>query len=505
VERRVSLPRTLGELVENQAERWPDRTALRFEDGTMSYGLLAERGRRAAGLLHAQGLSRGDRLGIIVGNALDLPVALLGAAHVGVILVPLHSQHRGEMLRYMTTHADASLIVVDTDLVDEKQLATVRSAAPDARLLEARFGSSKFLEAVDAAGEAGAIGAGDVPLSVMYTSGTSGRSKGVVLDQRFYLIEGDAYCQVTSPTPEDVFGTVLPLAHANAQIASLVGSLLAGVPLVCWRRFSASRFWSELDEAGVTIVNLLGAMAPILLKTHPERTLGHRVRLAVGGAIPPADAVEFRKRFGVDTREVFGLTEVGIACGETDAARRLGSAGLPLEHWHFRIDGAHAGEIQIRGQEPSATFRGYWRDPERTAEAFTEDGWFRSGDLGRVDADGFLYFMGRIKDCIRRRGENVSPDEIEMIVNGHPGVAESAAVAVASQLAEDEIKLAYIPVPDVDLAPEEVHNFCVREMASFMVPRYIERREFLPRTSTLKIIRSELTSTAPPVVDMAAR
>jgi len=254
----------------------------------------------------------------------------------------------------------------------------------------------------------------------------------------------------------------------------------------------------------VTVVNLLGAMTPILLKTHQDAVRGHRVRLTVGGAIPPAAAAEFRERFGVDTREVFGLTEVGIACGERSGMRLLGSAGKPLPAWEFRIgDDGGAGEIQIRGRAPGALFREYWRDAERTASAYTTDGWFKTGDRGHLDENGFLHFAGRLKDSIRRKGENISPDELELIVLQHPGVAECSALAVPSELAEDEVKLVFVGVSGCTPTVEEVHAFCVERMANFMVPRYLEARESLPRTSTHKVIKADLTSTSAPVVDMA--
>lgn len=502
----MKLPHSLTELIEDRAARAADRLALAFEDGQLSYGELACRVRRAATVLRDNGIGAGDRVGLMVGNALDVPVALFAAARIGAMIVPLHVQHRGEVLRHMATHADPRLLIMDPGLVDAEQRATLRAAAPAAVVIEAPAGRSAFMAATAAATEDARSPAVGGPVSIMYTSGTTGRSKGVVLDQRFYLVEGDAYRQIVEPGPDDVFGSVLPMAHANAQIASLIGAMVSAVPLVCWRRFSAGAFWSDLTSAGVTVVNLLGAMAPILLKRHPEPARDHTVRLTVGGAIPVAAASEFRRRFGVDTREVFGLTEVGIACGERDGSRRLGTTGRPLDRWDFRIAadegaGDREGEIQIRAREPSAMFREYWRDPERTRAAFTDDGWFRTGDRGRIDEEGFLVFSGRIKDSIRRRGENISADEVEAIVNRHPGVAESAVLAVPSELAEDEVKLVYVPRPGVATTPSDLYAFCEREMAPFMVPRYIERRASLPKTPTLKVRRSELTSTEPPVVD----
>jgi carnitine-CoA ligase len=503
MEHLMQPPDTIARLVDACAEAKPDARAMRFEDGELSYAELADLGRRAATVLREEGVGRGDRIGILTGNSLDVPIALIGAAHVGAILVPLHLQHRGDVLRYIVERTEPTLLLIDRTAIDEPQAITVKAAAPNARVLPAVAGDSDFMAAVAASATGRSDGAPDLPLSIMFTSGTTGRSKGVVLDQRFYVTEGDAYCRICEVRPDDVFGTVLPMSHANAQLASLIGALLAGVPLICWRRFSASRFWDQMTAERVTIVNLLGAMTPILLKTHQEAVRSHHVRLTVGGAIPPAAAAQFRERFGVDTREVFGLTEVGIACGERSGSRRLGSAGKPLPAWEFRIDASGAaGEIQIRGRAPGAMFREYWRDPERTASAYTTDGWFRTGDRGHLDENGFLHFAGRLKDSIRRKGENVSADEIELIVLQHPGVAECSALAVPSELAEDEVKLVFVGVSGQTPTVEEVHTFCVERMASFMVPRYLESRESLPRTSTHKVIKTQLTSTAPPVVDM---
>jgi crotonobetaine/carnitine-CoA ligase len=498
-----SAAESVGALVEARADRSPDRCAFVFEDGSLTYANLADRGRRAAGLMRAYGVRPGDRIGVMLGNALDLPVALVGAAHLGAMLVPFHLQHRGDVLRHIVEWAEPGLMIIDPNETDDDQRATVRASAPGAACIDAVPGESAFIVAVDQTAPAESAAGPDHPLSVMFTSGTTGRSKGVVLDQRFYVTEGEAYCHVCEAEADDVFGTVLPMSHANAQIASLVGALTAGVPLVCWRRFSASRFWEQMTSERITVVNLLGAMAPILLKTHQQPVRGHRVRVTVGGAIPPVAAEEFRRRFGVDTREVYGLTEVGIACGETTGARRIGSAGKPLAAWEFRIDPpGEEGEIQIRGRRPGAMFREYWKDSERSASAFTTDGWFKTGDRGRFDEDGFLYFTGRLKDSIRRRGENISADEIELTVLQHPGVADCAAVAVPSELAEDEVKLVFVGIPGAAPTVSELHAFCVERMAGFMVPRFYEERTTLPRTSTLKVIKAELLSTALPVVDM---
>jgi carnitine-CoA ligase len=488
--------RSLPAIVEGHAEAAGGAPAITCAGSTLTYAGLAERSAAAAGRLAALGVGPGDRVVVALGNTLELPLLLLAAARLGAILVPLNLQHRGDVLRHMVANVSPRLVITDGGAIDEEQAAVLRGAAPLARQVGIGPDPREPLAAVADGDPVTATGDPLDPVAIVYTSGTSGRSKGAILSQAFVAMEAEAYLEVVEPRPDDVFWSVLPLFHTNAMCLTLAGALLAGGHAVLRPRFSASRFWSDLRADGGTATNLLGAMVPILLKGDPAAAAGHRLRVVTGGGVPVASVREFSARFGVPFRELFGLTETGVNAGETGTAGRRGSVGRPLPNWEVRVDSGpgEEGEIQIRGRRPGAIFSGYFNDPERTAESFTGDGFFRTGDRGRFDGDGYLYFRGRIKESIRRRGENVSPWEVEEAFARHPAVAECAAVAVPAELGEDEVKIAYVLRPEADASPGELYRFCRGEMAPFMVPRFYQRLDALPKTATEKVERARLVA-----------
>lgn len=497
------LALSIPELLDRQARDLGDRVAACCDGVPVTYRQLAELSTRAAGLLRSRGVRAGDRVVVLLGNTRDLPVALAACCRLGAMLVPLNPQHRGEVLRYMVSHAEPAAVLADPRLLDAAQLADVRASAPAAGWLTA----TDFLALAEKSTAYGGAGDPFTAGAIVYTSGTTGRSKGSVLSQAFLLYEADAYLRAVDPAADDVFWTALPMFHTNALCLTLLGGLLAGRRVVVRDGFSASRFWRQVREDGGTVVNLLGAMVPILLKTHPSPVGEHPVRLAVGGGVSATAVREFEERFSLRFLEIYGLTETGMNAARPPAAGKVGTVGRPLPNWEIRVDAAAGsdGEIQIRARRRGALFDGYWRDAERTAAAFTVDGFFRTGDLGRYDADGDLSFRGRVKDCIRRRGENISPSEVEFSVAEHPAIAECVAVPVPSELAEDEVKVVYVVHGGAEVTAEELHAFCRQRMARFMVPRYLERRDALPKTATQKVERHRLGGLGPGVHDMAGR
>jgi crotonobetaine/carnitine-CoA ligase len=332
---------------------------------------------------------------------------------------------------------------------------------------------------------------------LVYTSGTTGNPKGVMITHQMYAAAGQGFAAWTGSTSEDRFFTCLPYYHANSQYYSTMGSLAAGASLVLVDRFSATRFWDQVRDSRATVVNFIGMMMPVLLKQPPTaRDRENSVRLFYGSpALAPELLSEFEGRFGARVLIGFGLTETCYGTIERlGEVHRAGSSGKVRWHPDPRflnqlriVDGGKevpagtVGEITLSNP---AVMPGYWRDPARTEEAL-RDGWLYTGDLGRLDEEGHLYFVDRKKDVVRRRGENISSQEVEDVIKRHPRVLDCAVIAVPSELGEDEVK-AYV-VPRSSLTPEEVVYWCAERLAYFKVPRYVELRQDFPRTPTLRV------------------
>jgi carnitine-CoA ligase len=317
-----------------------------------------------------------------------------------------------------------------------------------------------------------------------------------------YAVSGSEYARrYVSLRADDVLWTCLPLFHINAQAITAMPSLLSGRPMVLTPRFSASRFWSEMREHRATVFNYMGAMLIILLKQPvTEDDADNPVRLTVGSSAPKDRWTEFEQRFGITLVEIYGLTEsAGVCLGSPPDGGPIGKCGVPLGWSDVRIarpDGSTAdpdepGEIVIRAKRPNVMFLGYHRDEQATSRAW-EGGWFHSGDRGRRSADGYFEFIDRMKDSIRRRGENISSFEVERVVNAHPAVLESAAVGVPSELGEEEVLIVVVPRPGAEIDPPELSAFCAQRLAAFQVPRYIRVLPALPKTPTEKIQKFEL-------------
>jgi crotonobetaine/carnitine-CoA ligase len=330
-----------------------------------------------------------------------------------------------------------------------------------------------------------------------------------MLSHRAYLSSARYFAdEMVRARADDVLYTPLPLFHINAQAHTVLPAMYLNATIALGQRFSASGFWDDLRRHGATLFNSLAAMLPILCK-QPEgpRDRDHRARLTACAATPRDVWLEFERRFGVTIVEGYGLTETaGFCVANPFGAPRVGSIGRPMSWVEARIVGpddrptppGEPGEIALRplgagtGDGGAHLFmEGYYRMPEATAEA-TRGGWFHSGDAGRADADGYLYFVDRIKQSIRRRGENVSSWEVEKAVNAHPAVLESAAVGHPSELGEEDVRIVIVPRPGHAIDPREIVAWCEERMAYFMVPRYVEVRPALPKTATERVEKYRL-------------
>lgn len=484
-------------LIESRVTAHPDRVFVTFDGDTCSYAQLRDRAERVAAWLQRTGVRPGDRVAMLMTNSLEFLYVFFGIARAGAVSVPVNASSVGEGLRYTLEHSGAVGVVVDADLttnldridpLPELVWRVVVGATGDDETPVADLLQPGVAEPV----EPGPLDA----MSIIYTSGTTGPPKGVVLSHTSYLNTGRYFVQHYGLGADDVLHTCLPLFHCNAQQCSVMPALVAGASVALNSRFSLSRFWTWIDESGATITNLLGSMLALMDK-RPADEVERRNRLRFMAAAPVPEALHrpLERRFGVQIVEGYGLTETGtMACKNPVADTRSGTIGIALDHNDVRIvdpDGVECpagvvGEIITRSHIPGAFMSEYFREPDKTAEAM-RGGWFHTGDAGYRREDGYHVFVDRIKDAIRRRGENVSSFLVEKAITAHPDVLEAAAVAVASELGEDDVKILVVARPATEPSPADIVDWAREHLAEHEVPRYVEFRSEFPRTETGRI------------------
>jgi len=346
------------------------------------------------------------------------------------------------------------------------------------------------------------------PAVCIYTSGTTDRPKGVLNSHRGWVLTGEAYAYTVGITPEDRVMTPNPLFHANAQVYSTMGSLAAGASLILLKRFSSSRILEQARHYNATKMVLVQAVTPwVWNRPRREDDGDNPVKTMVAGNVPIEIYHDFEKRFQLKIQTIYALTEAVFAImgpREGTQLRKPGGVGVPMEHPDPSIrnevkivddTGAEVpcgqqGEIIIRNP---ATMIGYFKDPERTAET-KRDGWIHTGDIGYQDEDGYFFFVGRKKEVIRRRGELISPVEIESVINSHPSVQESAVISVPSSLGsgEEEVK-AYVRLKlGETVTPQDIISWCSGKLAEFKIPRFLEFRDDFPRSAKGRIQKNLL-------------
>ncbi len=496
---------TVADVLRSRAELTPDATFVSFDGTVVSYAGMVDRAERAAGALAGLGLRPGDRVATVLPNSLELLDVWMGAAVGGFVLVPVNTGLKGEGLRYILEHSESQVVITDGPLQETLDRAVPADVGPRVRLTRgAPDADGRTAADVLAGGDRTLVAPGDPDglATILYTSGTTGLPKGVMNGHRPYLTAGVEFTKrFLRVGAEDVLYTSLPLFHVNAQMLSVMGSIVSGRPLVLAPRFSASRFFDEIREHGATVFNYIGAMLTMLYKQPVrEDDAQNTLRLAVGGAAPKELWRDFEARFGLDILEIYGLTETACFClGSPPDDIKPGKLGRAVSWAEVDVqheDGTRAadgepGEIVVRPKTDDVLFRGYLKNEEATAEAM-RDGWFHTGDRGRRDDDGYLVFLDRMKDVIRRRGENISSYEVERAANLHDDVAESAAVGVPSDLGEEEVMIVVVPREGATIDPEAIRAHCADQLAAFMVPRYVLVREALPKTATQRVQKFEL-------------
>lgn len=510
---RDAAARTLPALLSHQAEALADTEYLGFgEERPWTFADAEQIGNRVAHGLASLGVGFGDRVALILPNRPELVATWFGAAKLGAIEVPLNPELNGKLLAHVLANSAPRVIVCDAARL-EALAAVAGELACEAVVVVDGDADAVTVAGIERRGLTFAELVADRPttppdvavaphdpLAILYTSGTTGPAKGVLMPNHQFYVFTEAMVASMGLTSADHYYTPLPLFHADAQLFGALFPLVYGARGTIDGRFSASRFWSRIRATGATATNMLGAMAQILSKADPRDDDSDNP-LRVAQAIPMIEArEEFEQRFGLTLVTGYGQTETSLVTHDSPDERRAGSCGRPAPGYELAIFDEHGhalppgqvGEIVLRPRESWTMSIGYFQMPEQTLEA-THGLWWHTGDAGHFDADGWMYFDGRIKDAIRRRGENVSAYEVESIVDEHPSVLESAAVAVPSELTEDDIKVVVALRPGAELDPAGLLEYCVERMPRHMVPRYIElRQQLLPRTPSEKVAKEEL-------------
>jgi carnitine-CoA ligase len=494
---RASVP----SLLRARALATPDAPFVTFLGETVGYGEMLARSRAAADALAAIGLKRGDRLALMLPNCLEFLELWFASALLGAVLVPINTALQGEGLRYLIDHSGAKLLVADAPLA-ETVSAAIEGSASRARVLlrDPEREGEDVLRSLLAGAHPRASLTQTAPedlASILYTSGTTGLPKGVMNCHNAYATAGREFAvETVRVRVDDIFYTTLPLFHINAQTLTTMGSIVSGRPMVLAPRFSASGMFDDIRAHGATVFNYIGAMLTMLYKQPARDQDGENpIRLTVGGAAPRELWRAFERRFACEILEIYGLTETACFCLSSPPEDvRVGKVGTPVSWSEVRIEDAEGrplgprepGEICIRSKRPDVMLMGYYANEQATKEAL-RGGWFHSGDRGETDEDGYFTFVDRLKDSIRRRGENISSYEVERAVNEHPAIAESAAVAVPSELGEDEVMIVVVLREQEELQPQELIAFCEQRIARFMVPRFVRFADALPKTGTERV------------------
>jgi carnitine-CoA ligase len=497
--------RALPVMLTRQAERHGDKPLASAGETTWSYAQTAAAAARIAGTLRAAGIGAGDRVAIICSNRIELLGLLLGSGWLGAVAVPINVASRGPQLQHILTNSGARLLVMESEHAENLAMLDAGALALEAIWTIGQPGDFRFGRIVPypmpPPGEAippAPLAPSDLAM-ILYTSGTTGPSKGVCCPHAQYFWWGVNTAAMLGVAGDDVLCTTLPLFHTNA-INTFYQALLTGACVRYEKRFSASGFFPALTQHRASVTYLLGAMVPMLLsRPESEAERAHATRIALAPGVPAQFHEPFTRRTGIRLIDGWGSTETNFVLGTTVARQKPGLMGPVAEGFAARVvddqdsevaDGV-AGELIVRADEPFAFATGYFGAAEKTVEAW-RNLWFHTGDRVVREADGYFRFVDRLKDAIRRRGENISSFEVEQVLLGHSAVANAAVFPVRSSLAEDEVMAAVVLQPDRALAPADLIAYCAPRLPYFAVPRYLEFMDELPMTENGKVQKYKL-------------
>ncbi|MFZ9049302.1 MAG: AMP-binding protein [Steroidobacteraceae bacterium] len=501
---------TVTAALSRAAAAYSTRVFLDFTGATYTYGEVDRLANRLARGLASLGVGKDDRVASILDNNLNAVLAWFAINRLGAISVPVNTAYKGEFLRHQLDDCGARVVLAEADYAErlsviEEGLATVTTLVvqgaplPPVRRLRALRIDELFDECADPLPD---VNRPQDLAMLIYTAGTTGPSKGCMISHNYVCNLARQVVVNDNRQADDVNWTALPLFHMNATGGSIVSSMLVGARVAIFPRFSVSRFWPDIKRSGATIASLLGSMINFLAEaedTPASRECYGQLKLVRGSPFPAALQEKWKTRFGVRRAgsNAYGLTEAArVTTLRWDEFGPPGSSGRVNDDFDVRIVDDHdlevpagtVGEIVIRPRRPHIMFAGYWTRPEATV-AVMRNLWLHSGDIGRFDEQGFLYFVDRKKDYLRRRGENISSFEVETAFRSHPHISDVAVHAVLSESGEDDVKATIVLKRGMILTEEELCLWAANRMPYFAVPRYFEFRDDLPRNPVGRVLK----------------
>jgi long-chain acyl-CoA synthetase len=489
----------LTSILGRTAAAHPDRQAIRMDDLALSYGQLRDAAGRTAALLASLGVRPGNRVGLMLPNVPAFPVAFYGAVAAGAVVVPMNPLLKSREVAYYLGDSGARVIFAWHAAAGEAAKGAADAGAQvvtvdDPALSRPLAGLSPVGTWADAADQDDAV--------ILYTSGTTGRPKGAQLTHAGLVRNATLTAQtLLHSSADDVMMGCLPLFHVFGLTCGLNGTVTGGGTLTLLPRFDPGKALQIIDRDKVTIFEGVPTMYSAMLHYQADpRPDTSSLRLCIsGGAAMPVEVLRnFEQQFGCVILEGYGLSETSpvASFNHPDKVRKPGSVGTPVEGVEMRLVGAggadvpagEVGEIAIRGHN---VMKGYWGKPEATAEAIP-DGWFRTGDMGRRDEDGYYYIVDRKKEMIIRGGFNVYPREIEEVLHEHPAVAEVAVVGIPHPELGEDVGAAVALKPGASATPDELRAFAKERVAAYKYPRHVWLVDALPKGPTGKILRREV-------------
>jgi len=485
------------------AQRDGLRCALKLDEHVISYAQLDEASARVAGLLRERGVRTGDRVGVMLPNVPQFAVAYYGVLRAGAIVVPMNVLLKQREVAFYLSDSEATAVFAWHQFAPAAQAGAAEAGTECVIVAPGEF--EQLLAGVEPVSEVVDRAADDTAV-ILYTSGTTGKPKGAELTHSNLRRNVEVMVRVFSIAADDVVLGALPLFHAFGQTCALNAAVCAGSCLALVPRFDTGKVLETIERDRVTVFEGVPTMYVALLH-HPERERFDvsTLRLCVsGGAALAVEVLRgFEAAFGCVVLEGYGLSETSpvASFNQPDRGRKPGSIGTPIEGVEMRLvdEQRHeaapgeVGEIAIRGHN---VMKGYWNRPEATAEAIDEDGWFYTGDIGRVDEDGYFFIVDRKKELIIRGGYNVYPREIEEVLYEHPGVLEAAVIGVPNAELGEEVGAAVTLKPGAAVSPDELREHVKGQVAAYKYPRHVWLVDELPKGPTGKILKREITAPA---------